>query len=154
MTVLADHTVLPPDAGDGMSVKELTKLLDDHAELNVVSVDGRSFALTGELREVLVHAGRALSHGQAVTVEPRQVVLSTQGAADLLGVSRPTVVKLLQAGEIPFTQPGRHRRIQLEDVLEYQRRIRSQRRDALATMSADAADDDAYGRFNGFTKTR
>ena len=81
-------------------------------------------------------------------------MLSTQDAADLLGVSRPTVVKLLQSGEIPYTQPGRHRRIQLEDILDYQHRVRSERRDALAAMSAQAAEDDGYGRLNGFTETR
>lgn len=154
MTLLGDHTVLPPSADGEMSVTELTELLDGHAELTLMSTDGRAFPLTGELREVLIHAGRALSSGQAVAVEPRRVVLSTQDAADLLGVSRPTVVKLLQAGEIPFTQPGRHRRIQLIDLLEYQQRIRAHRRNVLAAMTADAAEDDAFGRFGGFVETR
>jgi excisionase family DNA binding protein len=94
-------------------------------ELSLVTPDGREFKLSGELRDVLAHASKALSAGHAVTVEPRQAVLSTQEAADLLGVSRPTLVKLLESGQIAFTKPGRHRRVQLEDLLAYQQRVRT-----------------------------
>lgn len=154
MTAAADHTVIPSRSDGDTRLDDLADLLDGHSEVRLVTSDGRSFALTGELREVLAHASQALRSGQAVTLEPRRTVLSTQDAADLLGVSRPTVVKLLQAGKIPYTQPRRHRRIQLEDVLNYQRRIRGGRSDALAAMSVEAAEDDAYARFNGFTETR
>lgn len=145
---------MPPGSDSDARLGQLTELLESDAELSLVTTDGRSVPITGELRDVLAHAGRALGRGQAVTVEPRRTVLSTQDAADLLGVSRPTVVKLLQSQEIPYTQPGRHRRIQLEDVLDYQRRIRSDRRDVLDAMGAEAAEADAYGRISGFTKTR
>jgi hypothetical protein len=64
------------------------------------------------------------------------------------------LVKLLEAGEIPFAQPGRHRRVQLTDLLAYQQQIRHQRRATLDTMSAEAAADDAYGRLGEFGETR
>jgi hypothetical protein len=64
------------------------------------------------------------------------------------------VVKLLESGEIPFTKPGRHRRIQLQHLLDYQHQLREHRRDELTAMTTEAADDDAYRTVNGFTGTR
>ncbi len=125
MAVLTDHTVLPPDSGEGPQLGDLASVLRADVELSLVTPDGREFKLSGELRDVLAHASKALSAGHAVTVEPRQAVLSTQEAADLLGVSRPTLVKLLESGQIAFTKPGRHRRVQLEDLLAYQQRVRT-----------------------------
>lgn len=152
MTATTEHTVLP--AGTDRGLTALLAALDTGAALTIETSDGQSFPLTPELRVVLTHAAHALAEGQAVTVEPQRVVLSTQDAADLLGVSRPTLVKLLETGAIPYTQPGRHRRVQLTDLLAYQQQIRHQRRDTLAAMSAEAAADDDYGRVGEFGETR
>lgn len=65
---------------------------------------------------------------------PIRTRLTTQEAADLLGVSRPTLVKLLEAKEIPFERPNRHRRLLLSDVLDYRQRRASERRAALDEM--------------------
>jgi excisionase family DNA binding protein len=51
-----------------------------------------------------------MREGKAITLVPRTQRLTTQEAADFLGISRPTLVKLLEDGKIPFDQPGRHRR--------------------------------------------
>lgn len=72
------------------------------------------------------------------------MVLSTSEAADIVGVSRPTLVRLLESGEIPFEQPGRHRRVRLADVLAYRERARRQRSAALDQMVADAEDARLY----------
>jgi excisionase family DNA binding protein len=70
-------------------------------------------------------------------VAPRHLMLSTQEAADLLRVSRTTLVRLLEAGAIPFEKPSRHRKVRLDDLLEYRRRQRHQAELALADMVAD-----------------
>jgi len=152
VTATTEHTVFPADTGRGLAA--LLAALKTAMPLAIETADGRSFPLTSELRDVLLHAAHALVAGQAVTLEPQRVVLSTQEAADLLGVSRPTLVKLLEAGEIPYAQPGRHRRVQLTDLLDYQQRIRHERRVTLDTMSAEAATDDAYGRLGEFGEAR
>jgi excisionase family DNA binding protein len=75
-----------------------------------------------------------MAYGQAVTIAPVHQRLTTQEAAVLLGISRPTFVKLLDAGEIPYEQPGRHRRVLLTDVLAYRERRSSRRGEALDRM--------------------
>ena len=80
----------------------------------------------------------------AITIAPHQMILSTSEAAEILGVSRPTLVRLLEAGEIPFEQPGRHRRVRLADVLAYHERSRRYRAAGLDQMVADAEDAGLY----------
>ncbi|MEO6116882.1 MAG: helix-turn-helix domain-containing protein [Pseudolysinimonas sp.] len=61
--------------------------------------------------------------------------LTTQAAADFLGISRPTLVKLLESGEIAFELRGRHRRVTLRDVVDYQNRSRVERGAALGELA-------------------
>jgi excisionase family DNA binding protein len=79
----------------------------------------------------------AMEAGLAVTVAPHHLTLSTQEAADLLGVARTTLVRLLETGAIPFDKPSRHRKVKLVDLLDYRERQRSQAEQALADMVAD-----------------
>ncbi|UDF20123.1 helix-turn-helix domain-containing protein [Rhodococcus qingshengii] len=81
-------------------------------------------------------------------------LLTVSVAAELLGVSRPTLVRLLELGEIPFEKPSRHRRVSLADLLAYKSRISERRSEVLAEMTADAAEDDDFRSVNGFIETR
>jgi excisionase family DNA binding protein len=79
-----------------------------------------------------------LAQGRGVQIFPKEVELSTQQAADMLNVSRPYLIGLLEAGKIPFRKVGRHRRIRLEDLMDYQRRDDLDRRvaaDKLAELT-------------------
>lgn len=99
--------------------------------------DGRSVELPEPMFEVLLQVAAAMKAGLAVTVAPHHLTLSTQEAADLLRISRTTVVRLLETGAIPFEKPSRHRRVRLDDLLEYRRRQRTQAELAFADMVAD-----------------
>ena len=70
--------------------------------------------------------------------------LITQEAADLLGISRPTLVKLLKSGEIPFEQPGRHRRVRLADVVAYRAKRSVEVRESLDRMVEIADESGMY----------
>ena len=102
---------------------------------------GDQVEIPEDVYRVLRKVVDALASGLAVTVAPQATMLTTQQAADLLGVSRPTVVKILEHGGIPYERVGNHRRVLLADVLAY----RDQRRAAqYAALEATAVDLDAH----------
>lgn len=134
------RTYLPEEAvaGDfGEIVSTLTRS-DERAAIPCLVVDGEEVALRPEVAAVLLQVAEAMRQGMAVTVAPQAMRLTTQEAAELLGVSRSTLVRMLDAGEIPFERVRRHRRLYLADVLEYQRRQRRDAREALSDMVSDA----------------
>ncbi len=139
---LNDQTYLPVSS-EQSSVLDLVAALRargrDVADQRprLVLGDGREVVLPEPIVDVLVQVAEAMRAGLAVTVAPHNLSLSTQEAADLLGVSRMTVVRLLEAGQIPFDRPGRHRRIRMVDVLDYRHRQRRRAEQALADMVAD-----------------
>jgi excisionase family DNA binding protein len=90
----------------------------------------------------------------AISIAPHNTMLTTQEAADLLNISRPTLVRLLTEDEIPYTMRGRHRRVLLRDILDYQERTRSERRQTLDQMAADAEDDGLYEATAAPNRTR
>jgi len=81
-----------------------------------------------------------------VSVAPLSAMLTTQEAADYLGISRPTLVRILERGEIPMEKPGRHRFVRLKDLVDYQERARADRRAALEAMVAEAETEDLYSK--------
>jgi len=77
---------------------------------------------------------KATSQGKPISIVPIATELTTQAAAELLGCSRPHLVKLLESGEIAFTKVGKHRRVKFEDVMEYKARKRKEREEHLMEM--------------------
>jgi excisionase family DNA binding protein len=144
MTAMVERTVLPPEHPEGLA-GVLALLAPESAErATLIGPDGTRLELPGEVFEVLREVVIALSQGLAITVAPHQTVLSTSEAAQLLGVSRPTLVRLLESGEIPFDKPSRHRRIRLADLLAFQQRSRRRRASLLDQMVADAEEAGVY----------
>jgi excisionase family DNA binding protein len=153
MAAVVERLVLPPPA-ESSSLPGLAAALTGTAGAALVGPDGEHIALPQELFEVLRQAAVAMARGQAITIAPHDAVLTTQAAAELIGVSRPTLVRLLESGKIPFTQPGRHRRVALADLIEYRDNNRAARRATLDLMTTEAAEDDSYEHVNGFVQTR
>lgn len=96
-------------------------------------------ALGQLLLDVLGHVARR----EMVRIVPYGAVVSTKEAADLLNVSRPFLVGLLDKGEIPFHRVGSHRRVKVEDVLAYRKRRDGTRRKALEDMQRLGQEFDA-----------
>jgi excisionase family DNA binding protein len=93
-------------------------------------------ALSELLMEVLRHIG----NGDAVTLVPVGQMLSTQQAADILNVSRPYLISLLEKGSIPHTEVGRPRRVLADDLFRYKQERDTKRSEALARLAAMDAD--------------
>jgi excisionase family DNA binding protein len=99
--------------------------------------------MPADVQKTLLHVVDALQRGAAVSATPQAGMLTTQQAADLLNVSRPTVVKLLDGKRIPFEMAGTHRRIRLADVLSFRDARRREQLEALAAISSLGVDDEA-----------
>lgn len=103
--------------------------------------EGDNVELPESIYGALIQVVEAMAAGKAVTVAPQNQMLTTQQAADLLGVSRPTVIKLIDSGELPAETPGTRRRmIKLDDVLA----CKARRREAQYAALIELAVDDIY----------
>lgn len=81
---------------------------------------------------------KVTSQGKPISVVPIATEMTTQAAAEFLGCSRPHLVKLLEEGEIPYTKVGKHRRVKLEDVDFYKKKMKaSQKSHIIEIMRAD-----------------
>jgi len=79
-----------------------------------------------------------MGEGKPVSIVPVETEVTTQKAAEILGCSRPHLVKLLEDGEIVYTKVGKHRRIRLEDVLKFQKQMKeNQKRKIIEIMNFD-----------------
>jgi excisionase family DNA binding protein len=104
----------------------------DHTDEPItIRIGDEEFALEPDVRDALLTFLRLAAAGKPVVVESLPAELTTGQAADLLGVSRPTVVQLVDSGELPATRVGTRRRLAAVDVLAYREQRRTQVSDGL-----------------------
>lgn len=128
------RTVLPPE--DRRELHEMDQLLA--AQPRLVDHQGHAIPLPEEVFSVLRYVVEAMQAGRAIVLTPTAMRLTTGEAAEILGVSRPTLVKLLEEGKIPFDKPNRHRYVMLEDLKRYRAERAAERRAAIMRFSESA----------------
>ncbi|MFN0102253.1 MAG: excisionase family DNA-binding protein [Bryobacteraceae bacterium] len=111
-----------------------------------VSASGERLAVPPTVFEVLRKVVELLAEGKSVTLIPDGQVVTTQRAADLLGMSRPFFVKMLEAGAMAHHRVGNQRRVSLHDVLEFARKRDDERQSALDRLSRQAFECGLYDR--------
>ena len=99
---------------------------------------GADIILPASVLRLLKDILAEMAQGHAVALLPVQAELTTQKAADLLNVSRPYLIRLLEDSKIPFRLVGQHRRVRFDDLLAYQRKDDEDRRRVADELTADA----------------
>ena len=151
----SDAKTYVPDDAQGAVIADFVRVLNE-AGLSpagsrpaLVASNGERYELPESMFDVLRQVAAALSSGMGVNVAPLSAMLTTQEAADYLGISRPTLVRILERGEVPMEKPGRHRFVRLQDLVGYQDRMKAERSAALEQMMADAVQDVLYAKTDG-----
>jgi len=97
-----------------------------------------SLILPGHALQILLDVLSEMSRGNAISIIPIHAELSTQEAANILNVSRPFLVGLLEKDEINFHKVGSHRRVLAKDVIEYKQRIDTERTVTLDNLAVES----------------
>lgn len=135
-----------PSEGEKAAANQLRQILAaqaaDGAKLNVLDEHRNPFeiTLTPGLSSILMELLRHIGRGDAVTLVPVGKMLTTQQAADILNVSRPHLVSLLEKGEIHHEVTGRHRRIKADDLFAYKDRRDAKRAESLVALAKSDAE--------------
>ena len=133
-------SIQPEDTAQLHGVSQLLR----RGSPTLVGPAGEHATLPAPLYRLLKDIVQNLEKGRSLVLVPEEQQLTTQRAAELLGMSRPYLIHLLDAGEMPYDLVGKHRRIALRDVLDYAKRRAEARRTALDKMARDAFEAGLY----------
>ncbi|NJL91764.1 MAG: helix-turn-helix domain-containing protein [Coleofasciculaceae cyanobacterium SM2_1_6] len=135
------------------SSHQLSKLLDRHHDrgkqfsnfelrIHAVNEPEEVILIPASALRLLTDILTQMALGNAVTLIPIHAELTTQQAADILNVSRPFLIGLIDNGKIPYRKVGTHRRIRFEDIIAYKRDIDRQRLQSLEELAREAQELD------------
>jgi excisionase family DNA binding protein len=141
------HETPTPTEADARQARESLQRISDiltsgMSDLSIriqnVEQTGADIILPASVLRLLKDILAEMAQGHAVALLPVQAELTTQQAADLLNVSRPYLIRLLEDSKIPFRLVGQHRRVRFDDLLAYQRKDDEDRRRVADELTADA----------------
>lgn len=139
------QTLITPQQGEQAQIEKLVRLLRRGVP-SLVGASGETTQMPVTVYDVLRQVAELMARGQAITVAAENQVVTTQRAADILGMSRPFFIRLLEAGTIAHHRVGTQRRVYLREVLEYARKRDEERLAALDRLAKDAFEAGLYER--------
>jgi excisionase family DNA binding protein len=119
----------------GLSVTETSRTIEVRSE---GKGKGTSVTVPREAFALFLEILGQMANGNAVTIVPVHAEMTTQQAADLLNVSRPFLIELLESGKLPYRRVGTHRRIRVSDLLTYQRKDAADRQAVVDELTREA----------------
>ena len=140
MTYGMNEPITPSEA-DALLAGEIGRILGQHAHESLlvqIPETNETMKLPAAAVRLLLDLLAEMAKGNAITLIPIHAELTTQQAAELLGVSRPFLIKLLDEGAIPFRKVGTHRRILFVDLMAYKKDTDAKRHLALDALAAQA----------------
>jgi excisionase family DNA binding protein len=135
-------SISEPQAGQ---IRELRRLIQ-RGDAKLVGPDGHQVAIPAPVHDLLLMILKDLQAGKAISIVPEPQQLTTQRAANILGVSRPFLVRLVENGDISFHMVGSHRRIYLRDLLDYKRLRDVARHEAINNMARAEMEAGTYDK--------
>jgi len=105
-----------------------------------IKIDNASgfFSIPKKALILLFDIVKNMAQGKSITLIPSDAEVSTQQAADMLNISRPYLVKLLEDGKIPFKKVGTHRRIELKHLIKLEQKLKENRKEKLDFLAQEA----------------
>lgn len=136
-TAVLDRGPFAATDEDRSVIGQIEQLFERSSSRNprLVGSNGEEIELPSSVMRVLRHVVHVMNEDRVVSVVPTEKDLTTQQAADLLNVSRPFLVKLLDGGKIPFSKVGTHRRVRFDDAMAYKQCRSTERRESLRRLS-------------------
>jgi len=110
--------------------RDISRIKEDFTEIELEDTQTK-LRIPTEALQILSEVLKAMSEGKPVSIVPIAAELSTQKAAEILGCSRPHLVKLLEAGELSYTKVGKHRRLKMEEVIKYRSAFKQKQKQLL-----------------------
>jgi excisionase family DNA binding protein len=116
------------------AIKQLEDILNENSPLKLVAGNNEEMTIPDSVCCVLRQVVQAMASGKNVSIVTYNPEITTQQAADLLNVSRPYLIKLLEQGELPYILVGTHRRVKFEDLIKYKQQRDTKRRELLQEL--------------------
>lgn len=147
MNTFLSNQNLPTDSSiiteaEADAIKQLEHILSqENSQLKLVAANGEEMTIPNSVYHVLRQVVQVMASGKNVSIVTYNPEITTQQAADLLNVSRPYLIKLLEQGELPYILVGTHRRVKFEDLIKYKQQRDTKRRqllDELIEISQEA----------------
>lgn len=127
------------------SIRQLEHILSlQGSQAKLVGANGEAITIPESVYQVLRQVVHAMALGQAISIAPQEQEMTTQQAADILNVSRPYLIKLLEQGEIPCIKVGTHRRIRYQDLISYKQQRDTKRSNLLDDLIQESQDMGFY----------
>lgn len=144
MSSLQDRRLEPSEISPEI-LKQLDGLIHT-GEASLVGLHGERIALPKPLNDLLLFIVESMKRKQAILLMPEDEAFTTQAAANFLGMSRPFLLRLLEAERIPFHRVGTHRRIMFKDLLVFQEARNKERGKALTDLTKLMDEEEVYDR--------